>query len=115
MQFQKYSDSVSEQHRRGFYLASKSLNFCLFSSCFFFHFFRCFRYIMAVYVAREELDKILVLWCTSYAANCVRSRCFCFFVYSFVDLFFYYSLNIFLCLFICAFAYSLQLKYVVTI
>ena len=70
---------------------------------------------MAVYVAREELDKILVLWCTSYAANCVRSRCFCFFVYSFVDLFFYYILNIFLCLFICAFAYSLQLKYVVTI
>ena len=44
---------------------------------------------MAVYVAREELDKILVLWCTLYAANCVHSRCFCFFVYSFVDLFFF--------------------------
>ena len=46
---------------------------------------------MAVYVAREELDKILVLWCTLYAANCVRSRFFFFFgffVYSFVYLFF---------------------------
>ena len=68
MRFQKYLDSVSEQDGRAFDLASKSLNFCLFSSCvcvcFFFHFFRCFRYIMAVYVTREELDKILVLWCT---------------------------------------------------
>ena len=86
MRFQKYSDSVSEQDGRAFDLASKSLNFCLFSSCvwvcvFFFHFFRCFRYIMAVYVTREELDKILVLWCTLCAANCVHSRCFCFFVF----------------------------------
>ena len=72
MRFQKYSDSVSEQDERAFDLASKSLNFCLFSSCvcvcfffvFFFHFFRCFRYIMAVYVTREELDKILVVCCT---------------------------------------------------
>ena len=68
---------------------------------------------MAVYVTCEELDKILVLWCTLYAANCVRSRFFffCFFVYSFVYLFFpYYSLNIFLCSFMCAFAYLLQLS-----
>ena len=44
---------------------------------------------MAVYVTCEELDKILVLWCTLYAANCVRSRFFFgFFVYSFVYLFF---------------------------
>ena len=61
---------------------------------------------MAVYVAREELDKILVLWCTLYAANCVHSRCFCFFVYSFVDLFFllqfkYFSLFVYVC--ICLF------------
>ena len=61
---------------------------------------------MAVYVAREELDKILVLWCTSYAANCVRSRSFRFFVYSFVDLFFllqfkYFSLFVYVC--ICLF------------
>ena len=52
--------AVSKQDGRAFDLASKSLNFCLFS-CFFFHFFRCFRCIMAVYVTREELDKILVL------------------------------------------------------
>ena len=53
---------------------------------------------MAVYVTREELDKILVLWGTLYAANCVHSRCFCFFVYFFVYLFFYYSLKF--CLFV---------------
>ena len=51
---------------------------------------------MAVYVTREELDKILVLWGTLCAANCVHSRCFFFFVYSFVYLFFYYSLKFFL-------------------
>lgn len=91
MRFQKYSDSVSEQDGRAFDLASKSLNFCLLSSFFYFHFVCCFRYIMAVYVTLEELDKILVLWCNFYAANCVRSRSFFFFVYSFVYLFFYYS------------------------
>ena len=51
MRFQKYSDSVSEQDGRAFDLASKSLNFCLFSSCvcvcvcvcfFFFIFFVVF-------------------------------------------------------------------------
>ena len=47
MRFQKYSDSVSEQDGRAFDLASKSLNFCLFSSCvsvfcFFFSFFSLF-------------------------------------------------------------------------
>ena len=101
MRFQKYSDSVSEQDGRTFDLASKSHNFGLFSSCvfFFFHFFRCFRYIMAVYVTREELDKILVLWGTLCVANCVHSRCFCFFVYFFVYLFFYYSLKFF---FVCS-------------
>ena len=67
---------------------------------------------MAVYVTCEELDKILVLWCTLYAANCVRSR---FFFFGLLCLFFcvfvfpYYSLNIFLCSFMCAFAYLLQL------
>ena len=104
MRFQKYSDSVSEQDGRAFYLASKSLNFCFFSSCLFFvffHFFRWFRYIMAMYVTREELDKILVLWGTLCAANCVQSRCFCFFVYSFVYLFFYYSLIFFLFVYVC--------------
>jgi len=71
---------------------------------------------MAVYVTREELDKILVPWCTLYAANFLHSRSFFVFVYSFVYLFFfYYSLNIFLCVFMCAFAYLLQLKYLVTI
>ena len=49
---------VSEQDRLVFYLASKSLNFCLFSS-WFFSFFHCFRTIMAVYITHEELDKIL--------------------------------------------------------
>ena len=106
--------AVSEQDGRVFDVALKSLNFCLFWSCFFFfHFFRCFRYIMAVYVTCEELDKILVLWCTLYAANCVRSRFFFFFwllcLFFCVFIFPYYSLNIFLCSFMCAFVYLLQL------
>ena len=92
---------VSEQDGRAFDIASKSLFFCLFSSCFVFNFFRCFRYIMAGYVTLEELDKILVLWCTLYAAYSVHSRCFFFFVYSFVYLFFYYSLNFFFFVYVC--------------
>ena len=67
---------------------------------------------MAVYVTCEGLDKILVLWCTLYAANCVRSRFFFFFFFCLffcVFVFPYYSLNIFLCSFMCAFAYLLQL------
>ena len=106
MRFQKYSDSVSEQDERAFDLASKSLNFCLFSPCvcvcvFFFHFFRCFRYIMAVYVTREELDKISVLCCTLLdmrlivCTAVVFASLFIFFVY----LFFYYSLKFF---FVCS-------------
>ena len=43
-----------------------------------------------------------------YAANCVLSRCF-------ASLFIYYSLKIFLSVFMCAFVYLLQLKYLVTI
>ena len=39
----------------------------------------------------------------------------CFFVYSFVCLFFYYNLNIFLRVFMGAFVYLLQLKYLITI
>ena len=68
---------------------------------------------MAVYVTCEELDKILVLWCTLYAANCVRSRFLFFFLllclFFCVFVFPYYSLNIFLCSFMCAFVYLLRL------
>ena len=57
----------------------------------------------------------LVPRCTLYAATCVRNRYFCFFVYSFVYLFIYYSFKIFVCVVMCAFVYLLQFKYLVTI
>ena len=64
---------------------------------------------MAVYVTCEELDKILVLWCTLYAANCVRSRFFFFLASLFILLcicfsllqFKYFSLFVYVC--ICLF------------
>ena len=56
---------------------------------------------MAVYVTREELDKILVLWGILCAANCVHSRCFCLFVYFLCICFFYYSLKFFLFVHVC--------------
>ena len=83
---------VSEQDGRVFNLASKSLNFCLFSS-WFFHFFRRFRNIMAVYVTRVLYMQLIV--CTAVVLSC-------FFVYLFVYLFIYYSLYISsLCVFVC--------------
>ena len=110
MRFQKYSDSVSEQDGRAFDLASKSLNFCLFSSCvcvcvcvfFFFHFFCRFRYVMVVYVTGEELDKILVLWCTLLDMRLIVCTavvfaslfillCICFFIIT-VEIFFFVCL-----------------------
>ena len=43
------------------------------------------------------------------------NRYFCFFVYSLVYLFIYYSFQIFVCAVMCAFVYLLQFKYLVTI
>ena len=43
----------------------------------------------------QKLSSPNIDWCTSYAANCVNSRCFV----------------LHLCLFVCVFAYLLQLIY----